>query len=155
MTFPTYISSLPLLLSAKIWLIDLHWVQALMVPMHLGLIDGPFVPHTLISTQESPVPLPKFQMAPRLKILMSAGSKKGTQIYCPFLSKSPGKQIPSRLPNRAPMEWDTCLQGIFTCLLIYLLSQRTWEKSVPPCSPKHVAQKQGPYGNRRPFQRLT
>ena len=34
-----------------------------MVPMHLGLIDGPFVPHNLISAQESPVPLPKFWMA--------------------------------------------------------------------------------------------
>jgi hypothetical protein len=55
--------------------------------MHLGLIRGPFVHHNLISSQESPVPLPKFQMAPRLKILMSSWSKKGTQLYCPFLSK--------------------------------------------------------------------
>jgi len=62
-----------------------------MVPMHLGLIDRPFVPHNLISAQDSPVPLPKFQMAPRLKILMSSGSKKGTQIYYSFLAKSPGK----------------------------------------------------------------
>jgi len=37
---------------------DLHWVRALRVPMNLGLIDGPFVPHNLISAQESPVPLP-------------------------------------------------------------------------------------------------
>jgi len=44
--------------------------------MHLGLIDGPYVPHNLISAQDSPVPLLKFQMAPRLKILMSSGSKK-------------------------------------------------------------------------------
>jgi hypothetical protein len=49
--------------------------------MHLGLIDGPFVPHNLISPQRSPVPLPKFQMAPRLKILISSGFKKETQIY--------------------------------------------------------------------------
>jgi len=55
--------------------------------MHLGLIDGPFVSHNLTSTQESPVPLLNFQMAPRLKILMSSGSKKGNQIYFPFLSK--------------------------------------------------------------------
>jgi len=55
--------------------------------MHLGLIDGPFVPHNPISTQESPVLILKFQMAPRLKILMSPGSKKGTQIYFTFLSK--------------------------------------------------------------------
>jgi len=74
-----------------------------MVLMHLYRIDGLFVPHNLISAQESPVPLPKFQMAPRLKILMSSGSKKGAQYY-PFLSKSPGKQIPSRFPNRAPVE---------------------------------------------------
>jgi len=37
--------------------------------MHLGLIDGPFVPHTIIA-QWSPVPIPKFQMAPKLKTLM-------------------------------------------------------------------------------------
>jgi hypothetical protein len=73
--------------------------------MHLGLTDRPFVPHNLIA-QYSPVPLPKFQMAPRFKILMSSGSKKGTQIYYPFLSGSPGKRIPSRFPNGAPMERD-------------------------------------------------
>ena len=78
------------------------------------------MPHNLISAQDSPVPLPKFQMAPRLKILMSSGSKKGTQIYHPFHSKSPNKQIPSRFPTGAPMDRDTCLQGIFMTLLIYL-----------------------------------
>jgi len=38
--------------------------------MNLGLIDGP-----------------------------SSGPKKRTQIYYPFLSKSPGKRIPSRFVN--------------------------------------------------------
>jgi hypothetical protein len=33
-------------------------------------MDGPFVPHNLISTQESPVPLLKFQMAPDLKFFV-------------------------------------------------------------------------------------
>jgi len=51
---------------------------------------------------------------------MSSGSKKGTQIYYPFLSKHPSKQIPSKFLNRAPMERDTHLQGIFTSLLVYL-----------------------------------
>jgi len=37
-----------------------------MVMVHLGLMDGPFVPHNLIPTQESPVPLLTFQMDPRL-----------------------------------------------------------------------------------------
>ena len=109
--------------------------------MHLSLVDGPFVPHNLMSAQESPVPLPKFQMASRLKILMSSGSKKGTQIYYPFLSKCPGKRTPSRFPNRAPMERDTRLQGIFTLLLIYLfnISFRVPSKGALPPGPPHRA----------------
>jgi hypothetical protein len=58
-----------------------------MVPLNLGLIDRLFVPHNLISSQESPVPLLKFKMTPRLKILMTSGSIKGIQIYFSFLSK--------------------------------------------------------------------
>jgi len=80
--------------------------------MHLGLIDRPFVPHNLISTRESPVPLLKFQMAPRLKILMASRSKKGTQIYFSFLSKVPSNEPPSSFPNRAAMKREVCLQGI-------------------------------------------
>jgi hypothetical protein len=79
--------------------------------MHLGLIDGTFVPNNLISTQESPVPLLKFQMTPNVK-KKSSGSKKGTQIYFYFSLKNPGKRTPSRFPNRAPVERDTRLQGI-------------------------------------------
>jgi len=66
--------------------------------MHLSLIDGPFVLHTLISTQESPVPSLKFQMAPRLKILMASGSKK-TQIYFSFLSKVLANKLPPGSPT--------------------------------------------------------
>jgi hypothetical protein len=69
------------------------------VPKNLGLIDGPFVPHNLISTQESPVPLIKFQMAPRLKILLSSGSKKGTRYIFSFLSKIPTNEPPPRSPT--------------------------------------------------------
>jgi hypothetical protein len=67
--------------------------------MHLGLIDRPFVPNNLISTQESPIPLLNFQMAPRLKILMSSGSKEGTQIYYSFLSKIPPNVSPPDSPT--------------------------------------------------------
>jgi len=63
-----------------------------MVPMHLGLIDGPFVPPNLISPKESPVLLLKIQVAPRLKILMASGSKIGTQIYLSFLSNVPANE---------------------------------------------------------------
>ena len=78
--------------------------------MHLGPIDKPFVPHNLIWTHESPVPSLKFQLAPRLKILMSSGPKKGTQVY--FFLKSPGKRTPSMFPNRAPMKTEALLQSI-------------------------------------------
>jgi len=53
---------------------------------------------------------------------MSSGSKRETQIYYPFLSKRSGKLIPARFPNGAPIERDTCLQGILTFLLIYLFN---------------------------------
>jgi len=69
--------------------------------MHLGLIDGPFVPHNLISAKDSPVPLPKFQMAPRLKILMSSWSKKGTKICYTFSQKS-RQATPLQVPQRGP-----------------------------------------------------
>jgi len=72
--------------------------------MHLCLIGRPFVPHNLLSTQESPSPLLKFQMAPRLKILMSSGSKKGTQICFSFLSKVPTNEHPPGSPT-GPL-WD-------------------------------------------------
>jgi len=87
--------------------------------MHLGFVDGPFVIHNLISIPENPLPLPKFQMAPIFKVLMSPGSKKGSQIYYPFQSKIPGMPIPSRFPNGTTMGRDTRLQGIFASLFIY------------------------------------
>jgi hypothetical protein len=80
------------------------------------------MPHNLISAQESPVPLPKFYMASRLKILISSGSKKGTRIYYPFFSqKVPASESPPGSTNGAPRERDARLQGIFTSLWIYLL----------------------------------
>jgi len=73
---------------------------------------------------------------------MSSGFKKGTQIYFPFLSKSPRKRIPSRFPNRAPTDRDTHLQGIFMYLLIYLFISPKERVSL------HCLQKWGIYGNR-------
>jgi len=57
------------------------------------------MPHNLVSAQESPVTLPKFQMAPRLKFLMTSGTKKGTQIYISFLSMVPAIEPPSGSPT--------------------------------------------------------
>jgi len=67
--------------------------------MHLGLRDRLFVPHNLISTQESPVPLLKFQMTPKIKILMASRSKKGTQMYFSFLSNIPANKPPPGSPT--------------------------------------------------------
>jgi len=80
--------------------------------MYLGLIDGPFLPHNLISAQEGPVPLPKFKMAPKLKILMSSGFKKGIHYILSFSLRSPEKRIPSRFPNGASMGRDARIQSL-------------------------------------------
>ena len=72
--------------------------------MHLDPVDGPFVSHNLISAQKSSgrVPLLKFQMAPRLKVLVSSGSKKGTQI-CFFSQKVPVNDPPPfQVPQQGP-----------------------------------------------------
>jgi hypothetical protein len=115
--------------------------------MYLGLIDGPFVSHNLISTQESHVRLLKFQMALRLKILMSSGSKKGIRIFFFLSLKKSRKTNPLQVAQQGPLWRDTRLQGIFTSLLIYLLlsfCQSPWSLTVflseslvrepPPCS---------------------
>ena len=83
-----------------------------MVPMHLGLIEGLFVLHNLISTQQSPVPLLRFQMAPRLKILMASVSKKGTQVYFSDLSKVPANEPPPGSPTGPLWRGRAHLQGI-------------------------------------------
>jgi len=86
-----------------------------MALMHLALIDGPFVPHNLISAQESPVPLLRFQMAPRLKILMASRCKKGTQIDFSFSQKSWQTNL-LQVPQQGPYgEWGP-FTGHFVCL---------------------------------------
>jgi len=70
--------------------------------MHQGLIDSRSVLNNLVSAHWSPAHLLKFQMAPKLKILMPSGSKKGTQIYFFLSLKSPCKLTLSKFPSRAP-----------------------------------------------------
>ena len=51
-------------------------------------LDRPFVPHTLMPSHGSPVPLQKFQIALKLRLQTSSGpKKKEPKCYC--LSKSP------------------------------------------------------------------
>ena len=85
--------------------------------MYLGLIDGSFVPHNLISTQYSPVPLLKFQMAPRRKIITAFGYKKGTQIYFPFNSNVPANELPPSSPT-GPLLREIPVYRAF-CIMLY------------------------------------
>jgi hypothetical protein len=106
--------------------------------MHLGLTDRPFVPHNLISDQESPVPLPKFQMASRLKILLFSVSKKGTQIHFPFLSKTSQQANPLQFPQLGPYRERYPLKGHFyICLDISLYLKGPMKRAS-----LHVPQKQ-------------
>jgi len=50
------------------------------------------------------------------KIIMSSVYQKRTQTCYHFRSQSPGKRIPSRFPNGAPMERNSRLQRIFSHL---------------------------------------
>jgi hypothetical protein len=52
--------------------------------MHIGFINGLFVPHNLETGHERPVPLLQFPMALRIKTRMSSGSKEKEPEYaCP------------------------------------------------------------------------
>jgi len=129
----------------------MHCVQALTVPLHLALIDGPFVLHNLISNQDSPVPLLKFQMAPRLKLLMSSGSKKGTQIYLFFSFKTSRQENTLQVPQRCPYGQRYPLTNRYYISLDISLNLKGPKKRASI----HVPLKRCPYENRRQFQGLT
>ena len=57
-----------------------NWVRAPYGPNEPRPLDGPSVPHSLMSSQGSPVPLLKFQNAPRIRL--SASKKKETRCAC-------------------------------------------------------------------------
>jgi len=92
-------------------------------------------------------------MARILKLLMSSGSKKGTQVNFCFSLKCPGKRTPSKFPNRAPMEIDTCFNGILH-LSRKLYKNSSKEEGPKKEAPLHVPQKRAPYKRRRPFPSL-
>jgi hypothetical protein len=76
--------------------------------MHLGLIDRPFVPHNLISAQESPVAFPKFQLN-----LIAFWIHKRNLCMLYFSLKRSWQANPSMFSNRATMERDAHLQSLF------------------------------------------
>jgi hypothetical protein len=97
--------------------------------MHLGLIDRPFMSHNLILAQESLVPVPKFQMFPKLKILMSSVSKKGT------LKKS-WQANTLQVSQRGPYGDRYPLTGNFYISLGTYLYLKGPKRRVPSCSLK-------------------
>jgi hypothetical protein len=80
--------------------------------MHVDYTGWPFVPHNLISAQYSPVPLPKFQLAPRLKILISSGFQEKNPDVLSFSLKKSRQTNAVQISNAAPIERDTSVQGI-------------------------------------------
>jgi hypothetical protein len=94
------------------------------------------VPHNLISAQESPVPLPKFHVAPRLKISMSSGSKKEPR-YTIFSLRKFRQANPLQVPQQGPCGERYLLMGHFyvslnISLFIFPLESLVWEP--PPRS---------------------
>jgi len=78
-----------------------------MVPMHRGLINGPVVSHNLISAEGSPVPCLRYQMAPRLKLLMSSGPKKKEPRYAfSFSLKKSPQMNPLQVLQQGPLLRD-------------------------------------------------
>ena len=68
-------------------------------------LERPFLPHNLTSAQGSPVPFLKFWMDPRLKILITSGSKKDPRYTFLFSQKSQQMNPPSpRFPKQGPYE---------------------------------------------------
>jgi len=92
----------------------------------------PFMPHNLVSAQQNPVLLPKFQLAHKLKNLISSGSRKEPGYIILFVSKSPGKRIPSKFPNGNSRDRDTRLQDIFASLLTFWHRSFTFSSNKSP-----------------------
>ena len=116
--------------------IGLHWVPALKVPLHLGLIIRLFVPQNLISNQDSPVPLPELQMAPRFKTLMCSGSRNKPIYTILFSRKVQINEAPLCYVTR-PQRREITAYRIFLRLSWYIsiyLSLRFPGKIVPPRS---------------------
>ena len=111
-------------------------------PMHLGLYKRALcAPYRIMVA-----------MAPD-KILITSGSKKGTQIYYFFSLKRLRKRTPSRFASGDPIDRNTRLLGIYLSLKDLIKFPLIRRPKIE--TPLHVPQKWGPYGNRRPFPSLA
>jgi hypothetical protein len=127
-----------------------------MVPMHLGHINGSFVPHNLISAQGSPVPCQSSWWPLIVTFNVLWIQVKEPKYVFSFSLKSPSKQTPSGFPNRPPWRELPIYRDFFTYISNSL--KISLNKEVFPSlnglrkgASLHVPQKWGPYGSRCPF----
>jgi len=81
--------------------------------VHLGFINGPFVPRNLILTQGSCVSCSSSRWPADLTFNVLWVQEKKPRYAVSFSVKSPSKRTPSRVPNRPPVERAVRLQGLF------------------------------------------
>jgi len=106
--------------------------------MLLGLTDETFVPYHLISTQDSPVHLLNFQMAPRIK-KCPPGPRKEPRYIFTFLSKIPANEPPPGSPI-GPLWREIPIYGVFCISLDNLikipLNKKALRRKRPSMFPK-------------------
>ena len=122
-----------------------------MVLMYLGLIDGPFVPQNVILAQESPVHLPKFQMAPKLKNHNVLWVQERNPAILFFSLKKYQQMNPIQVPQQGPYGEKYQLTGNFYISLDISLYLKVPKKRMS----LHDSQQHGLYGNRHSFQSLN
>jgi len=106
-------------LFGAVCLLNCSEVRALTVPMHLGLIDGPFCPTIWYQLNRALFLYQSSRWPPSLKILMTSGCERGTQIYYHFLWKSPASESPSRF-STCPLSTEISSYGAFLHYSCYI-----------------------------------
>jgi hypothetical protein len=65
-------------------------------------LDGPFVPQNLMPSHGSPVPLLKFQIAPRLRLSKKEPKQVGLSEARASQAHKPWDEVPSCAPHQEP-----------------------------------------------------
>jgi hypothetical protein len=118
------------------------------VLMNLDLIDGPLLPHNLISVQESPAPLPNFQMAPDLKFNVLWVQERNQDILY-FSLKTSRQAISFQVLRRGPYRDRYPLTGhsyISLGIPLYLKDWGLWLRGYHPVAPRPL--RYGPFVHR-------
>jgi len=101
-----------------------NWIRILGVLMNLGLKNEAFLPHNMIPVNGDPFHFFKFQMAPRIRLLMSFGPKKEPRYVCltepkALLAHTTWAEVLSSAPHLhkkiliSPIKWSCILSVLF------------------------------------------